>query len=135
MTNLNDNDLNFCIQILLDSEDKEEDKKKEEEREISSKIENIIKTRLNECMKNAKFKEVPIPTIYRIIESSITSEVERIDVNELLNFIIESASTRFILFKFVELHRLSKDKVNEFMKFISRNNSNKQPIPVSESLS
>lgn len=49
-------DLNFSIQILLDC--------KEAEIELVSKIENFITTRLNECMKNEKFKEIPTPTIY-----------------------------------------------------------------------
>ena len=86
MENLNDNDLNFCIQILLDCQEQEQTK--EEETGISSKIENIIKTRVNECLKNDKFKEVPIPTIYRIIDSVIRKDRERVDVNNLLDFII-----------------------------------------------
>ncbi|WP_334089839.1 coiled-coil domain-containing protein, partial [Helicobacter typhlonius] len=123
MENFNDNDLNFCIQILLD-----ETEKSNEETEIVSQIENILKTRVNECMKNDKFKELPIPTIYRIIESAIKSSREKFDVNNLLDFIIESTENRFILFRFVELDRLSKDKLDEFIKFIDKQEEHSQRI-------
>ena len=114
----------FVYQILLDNQEKTN----KEETEILNKIENIIKTRVNECLKNDKFKEVPIQEIYKIIESAISNDRESVDVNILLDFIIESASTRFILFKFVELHRLSKDKLNEFIKFIDSQEEKSQQI-------
>jgi len=78
--------------------------------------------------RQEKFKELPIATIYRIIKSAISNDRERVDVNNLLDFIIESATTRFVLFKFVELHRLRKDKLDEFIKFIDEQEEKSRQI-------
>ena len=114
------NDLNFSIQILQDNKDTEI--------ELCKEIENFLTRRLKECMKNSKFKELPIATIYRIINSAITTNHETVDINKLFDFIVESTKKRFILFKFVELDRLSKDKLDEFIKFIDELDSTSKQI-------
>ena len=82
------NDIDFTIQILADSETE----KNGFETKLLSKIENFLKERINECIENAKFRELPLPTICRIVEQS----QQIIDHNLLLDFIFESAETRFI---------------------------------------
>ena len=105
------NDLNFTIQFLLDSETE----KNRLETKLSSKIENFLKERINECIKNAKFGELNVPTICRIIDQS----KEKVDQSLLVDFILESIDTRFILLKFVELQKLADNEVEKFINFIS----------------
>ena len=103
-------DLNFTIQILLDSETAKDSL----ETKLTCKIENFLKERINECIKNSKFKELPLPTIFRILDQG----KENVDQNLLVDFICESANTRSILLKFVEIDKLEDKKVEEFIKFI-----------------
>ena len=56
------NDLDFTIQILQDYEAAND----RIETKLLTKIENFLKVRINECMKNRKFNELPISTIYRL---------------------------------------------------------------------
>lgn len=103
-------DLNFSIQVLLDYGQI----KNGYESKLLIRIENFLRTRINECLSNAKFKEVPNSTIFRILDESN----ERIDSNLLLEFILETASTHFILFKYVELDKLRDDKVIRLIEFL-----------------
>ena len=90
------NDLNFTIQILLNSESVNNDF----ETKVTSKIENFLTERINECIKNEKFNKLPIPIICRMIERS----KEKVDYNLLAEFICNSIETRFILLKFADFH-------------------------------
>ena len=103
-------DLNFTIQTLLDYERLNDNS----DSKLQTKIESILKTRINECLSNPKFKELSNSTIFRILEGS----KEEIDHNLLIEFIIESASTRFVMFKFIEIDKLRYDKFQLFIKFI-----------------
>ena len=38
------------------------------ETKLVSKIENFLRVRINECIKNAKFCELPVSTICRIVD-------------------------------------------------------------------
>ena len=106
------NDLDFTIQLLLDSESAENDI----ETKLTSKIETFLSDRINECLKNREFKKLPITTIFRILNGS---NKESINVDLLFDFIFESVDTRFILLKFVKLNKMTNDKVNEFLRFIN----------------
>ena len=83
------------------------------------KIEKILATQINECFGHPKFSELPVSSIYRIIERS--SE-ENVDINLLVDFILKSSTTFFTLFKFVDFQRLTEDKIeclfNSFDTFI-----------------
>ena len=105
-------DLNFTIQIVLDYGRVNNGY----ESKLLIRIENFLRTRINECLSNAKFKKLPTSTIFRILYET----KEQIDQNLLLEFILESATTRFILFKLVEFDKLSEDKVNRFLEFFDR---------------
>lgn len=106
------NDLDFTIQILINSEAE----KNGFETKFISQIEKFLQERINECMKSGKFGELPIPTIYRILDES----KEKFDHNMLVDFIFESIETRFIMLKFVELDKLREDKVYEMIQLIDK---------------
>ena len=105
-------DLNFTIQILVDCEQE----KNGYESKLLIKIENFLRTHINECLSNAKFKKLSNSTIFRILDESKGT----IKQDLLVDFILESASTRFIMFKFVEFDKLSDDKVSELIGFFDR---------------
>ena len=107
-------DLNFTIQILEDllSTENENDNK------FQNKIENFLTNRINECIQNRYFGELPISTIYRIIEKS---NEEDINQDFLIDFILKSIDTRFILFKFIKLCKLKEETIKEFVKFCHEN--------------
>lgn len=96
-------DLNFTIQILVDSIKTNNSL----EMKLASQIENFLIERINECIENAKFSELPVPTICRILDQS----KGKFDHNLLVDFILESVETRFVLLKFVELQKLTDEKV------------------------
>ena len=104
------NDLNFTIQILLDPDTS----KNGLETQLLSKIENFLIERVNDCIKNSKFHQLSIPTICRIFDKS----KENINQDLLVDFILESASARFILLKYIELHKVNDDKVKKLINFI-----------------
>ena len=105
------NNLEFTIQLLLNSESTDNNF----ETKLTSKIEIFLSDRINELIKNRKFSELPVTTIFRILDRS---NKEQINVNLLFNFILESVETRFIMLKFVKLHKLTDDNVSKFLKFI-----------------
>ena len=53
-------------------------------------------------------------TIIRVLEES----KETIDNDLLVDFILETASTHFVMFKYVELNKLSEDKVVKLIEFL-----------------
>lgn len=102
-------DLNFTIQFLIDSQKVNDHM----ETKVTSKIESFLKEQINECIKNDKFRELPISTLYRIIDIS----KEKVDNNLLVDFILKSDSSHFILLKFVELQKLTEKKIEELINF------------------
>ena len=109
------NDLDFTIQLLIDST--RSSKENENETQFKNKIEKYLSERVNECILNCKFKELDISTIYRIFEGKDKYELNH---NLLIDFILESISIRFIFLKFVELDKMSDEKIEQFFKFMMK---------------
>lgn len=105
-------DLDFMIQILLDLKTSENNN----ETKLTNKIVNILTNRVNECIENQKFNELPVSIIYQIIDES---NKEDVNLNSLVDFILMSADNRFTLLKFVELHKLTEDKIEKIFHFIN----------------
>ena len=106
-------DINFSIEILhgnISSKDTIETY-------LACQIETFLSTRINKCIENSNFEKLPISTIYRIIEKSNKKVINH---NALLDFIISSIETRFILFKFVEFHKIEEHKIFSFLEFIEK---------------
>ena len=103
--------IDFTIQTLIDISMLEN----EEETKMTSKLENFLSEQINECFENEKFSELPNSSIYRILEKS---DKESLNVNALTEFILEAAENRFVLFRFVELHRLTEEEIKRLIDFI-----------------
>ena len=59
-------DLEFSVEILRSSTLAKSD----DETELTAKIENYLSLHINECIKEERFGELPISTIFRIIQKS-----------------------------------------------------------------
>lgn len=71
--------VDFVIQIIQNDIQKENS-----EINISQEIENLLSSKLNECLINEKFSELPISIIYRVIkQNSMKTNIS----NDLFNFI------------------------------------------------
>ena len=103
-------DLDFIIRLFNERE-KRTKKTSEKIQQLIDKcsinIEEILQQKFNECLKNDNFSNLPISTIYRIIEGS---DKEKIDHDLLLEFINQSIEERCPLFTFIKLSKLSDDK-------------------------
>ena len=89
--------------------------------EISNEIENTLTNKINECLSKEKFKELPIEIIYRVIEKSSPDEINS---NKLYDMIVKSLSKFYVLFKFLELQKLSDDRLSELCEMYLKSNEN-----------
>ena len=71
---------------------------------INKDIEQALTIKINECLSNEKFKELPIEIIYRIV--SKTSR-DSINSNKLFDIIMRSISKFCVLFPFLDLEKVS----------------------------
>lgn len=91
--------------------------------EISDEIENLLSSKINECFSNEKFKELPIQIIYRVIKKSSPDEINS---NKLFDIIMKSLNKFCILFPFLDLQKLSDDRLDELCEKYSKSNENTQ---------
>ena len=87
--------------------------------EISDEIENILSGKINECFSNEKFKELPIQIIYRAIHKSSPN---KINSNKLFDIIMTSLSKFCILLQFLDLQKLSEDRLEDLCEKYSKSN-------------
>lgn len=99
--------VDFIIQIL---EYENRARNQNVEFEINSEMESLLTDKLDECLSNEKFIALPISMIYRIVMKS-SKKVNLSD--QIFDVIKKSLSKFFILFSFVELEKLSDDRVGE----------------------
>ena len=92
-------DLTFSIETLISSEGEQE----EIDNDLLAKIETFLSERMNESLSNKHFCRLPVSTIYRILEKS---DKKFVNINVLTDFIFESIESRFVLLKFVKLHKI-----------------------------
>ena len=89
--------------------------------QISPEMELCLSHKINECIQNDKFQKLPIPIIYRILDSS---SPEKIDHNMLYEFISKSIEDRHILYHFINLQKLSNDKFDQlYDNYLSQKDS------------
>lgn len=109
-------DVNFLIQIILYEE--EAMKKSENYKfQISEEMESVLTTKIDECLLNEKFAELPISIIFRITE--LGSIMKKITANNLFDFIKKSTEKFGVLFQFLELKQLSDDRLEELFELYS----------------
>ena len=116
------NDVDFIIQMIqYDSETQQETDK--QQIEISDEVENLLTSKINECFSNEKFKELPIHIIHRVVRRC---SADSIDNNKLFDIIVQSLSKFCILFPFLDLQKLSDDRLEELCAMYSKSNENTQ---------
>ena len=91
--------------------------------EISEEIENVLSSKINECFSNEKFKELPIQIIYRVINKSSPTEINS---NKLFDIIMTSLSKFCVLLQFLDLQKLSEDRLEELCKMHSKSDGSTQ---------
>ena len=103
------NDIEFIInQIQANINDEREYENDSDNN--SNEFEKCLINKINECLTNEKFNELPISIIYRIIKSSSTKEI---DSNILYEFIENKKEERYVLFGFLNVDNLNDDKFND----------------------
>lgn len=116
------NQVDFIIQMLQyeTTIQKDNDNSKIE---ISDEIEHFLSSRIDECLSNEKFKDLPIQILYRVIEKSSTTSTS-INSNKLFDIIIKSISKFCVLFRFLDLQKLSEDRLDELCENYSKSKEN-----------
>lgn len=109
-------DVDFIIQMIQYEIQLQKETKKTEY-EINSEIENILTNKISECFTNEKFAKLPISTIYRIIEKS---SYKGISSDELFDFIKKSVSEFYVFFQFIEIGKLSENRLSELLDLYSK---------------
>lgn len=84
--------------------------------EFSSNIESCLSKEINKCLKNKKFGNLAVSTVYRIIEKSDINEIQS---DHLLDFISSSIKDRFPLFEFLKVEKLSDEKFSDLYQIYS----------------
>lgn len=77
---------------------------------ISQEIEDILIEKIDECLTNDQFKEIPIFIIYRIVKKSSKTMT---NFDKLYNFIKSSLDKFCVLFSFIELDKLSENRIDD----------------------
>lgn len=94
----NDN-VDFII-LMIQHEIETDKKGDKQEYKINLDIEKMLTRKINECLTNEKFSELPISIIYRIVELGTKNGMEN---DKLFNFIKKSFQKFYVLFQFVEI--------------------------------
>ena len=115
-------DVDFIIQ-MLEYNVKTQAKTDNPQIEISNEIEDLLSNKINECLLNDKFIELPIQIIHRVIRKN---SHDSINSNKLFDIIIKSVSKFCVLFPFLDLQKLSDDRLEELCEMYSKSNENTQ---------
>ena len=115
-------DIDFIIQ-MLEYNNKTRKETDDGQIEISSEIENILTSKINECLSNEKFEQLPIQIIYRIVTKS---SPDIINSNKLFDVIKKSLKKFCVLFQFVDLSKLSDDRLENLCEMYSKSNESTQ---------
>lgn len=78
----------------------------------SVELEDILGSQIEKCLQNENFKKLPISTVFRIIEKN---QDIPISIDLLYDFIEELIEERYILFKFIDIQKLSNEKYDFFV--------------------
>lgn len=92
---------------------------------FSTNIETCLAKEINSCLKNKKFENLEISTVYRIIGKSA---YQKIQSDLLLDFILKSIKDRHILFHYLSIQNLSDEKFNVLFQIYSNLNESDEKI-------
>lgn len=109
-------DVDFAIQ-MIQYEIQKHEKTGKTEYEISSEIEDTLSSKIDECLFNEKFANLPISTIYRIVEKG---SVKGLSSDKLFGFIKKSINSFYVLFQFIKIEKLSENCLLELFDVYSK---------------
>ncbi|KAK8840721.1 hypothetical protein M9Y10_030498 [Tritrichomonas musculus] len=112
------NNVDFIIQMIQYNV-KTQAETSDQQIEISSEIEQLLASKINESFSNEKFGQLPIEIIYRVVSKS---SPDLINSNKLFDIIIKSLSKYHVLFQFLDLQKLSNDRLEELCEMYSKSN-------------
>ena len=115
-------DVDFAIQ-MVEYEIKTRKETNNYDIEISNEVESSLINKINECFTNEKFKNLPIQIIYRVIKQC---SPDSIDSDKLFDIIVSSLSKFCVLFPFLDLQKLSDDRLDELCRMYSKSNEDTQ---------
>ncbi|KAK8884623.1 hypothetical protein M9Y10_043739 [Tritrichomonas musculus] len=115
-------DVDFAIQ-MVEYEIKTRKEMNNYDIEISNEVESLLIDKINKCFTNEKFKNLPIQIIYRVIKQC---SPDSIDSDKLFDVIVSSLSKFCVLFPFLDLQKLSEDRLDDLCRMYSKSNEDTQ---------
>ena len=115
-------DVDFVVQ-MIEYEIKTHKETNNYDIEILEEVESSLINKINECLTNEKFKKLPIEIIYRVVKQC---SPDSIDSDKLFDIIVSSLSKFCVLFQFLNLQKLSDDRLDELCKMYSKSNESTQ---------
>ncbi|KAK8836032.1 hypothetical protein M9Y10_040232, partial [Tritrichomonas musculus] len=115
-------DVDFVIQ-MIEYEYKTQEGANRQDIGISDEVEILLIDRINECFANERFRRLPIQIIYRVIKQC---PPDSMDSDKLFDIIVSSLSEFCVLFTFLDLRKLSEDRLEELCRMHSKSNENTQ---------
>lgn len=105
------NDVNFMIHLLL-NDSSSSNNFGDLNSEFSTKIQNLLINRIEECIQDKDFPKLPASIIYRMIDKS---DRERIVSDDLFKLVDKSIEKLCILFQFLDLEKLSERNIQKLL--------------------
>ena len=115
-------DIDFIIQMILYENNTQTGEDKYQIK-VSEEMENFLTNKINDCLTNEKFKELPIQIIHRIINQSPPNVINN---DNLFDIIISSMNKFCILFPFLDLQKLSEDRLDKLCEMHLKSKENTQ---------
>ena len=111
----NSQNIDFIINLIIDQQSLENHELFQLD-DISSNMEDVLCNNIDKCLLNQNFGILQSPTIYRIIEKS---DKDKINSDILYDFIMKSIKDRFLLLYFLDIKKLSYERLTNFCIFYS----------------
>lgn len=102
-------DIDYIVNMILSSisETKNDNLQCDE---FSNEMEKQLSSKIEKCLQNENFGDLPISIIYRVIKNS---DQKRISSNDLYKFIAQSIDKRYLLFSFLNIENLTENNFND----------------------
>lgn len=100
------NAIDFQLQIILHETQINNDTENSHFK-LNSQIEDLLSTKIIECLQNEKFSKIPVPFIFRIVEKSSKKQISS---DLLYDFIKKDVKSFYVLFSFLDVEFLSDEK-------------------------
>lgn len=111
-------DIDFIITSIIEELSLTSNQKSSQDK-YKIKMEEHLIEHINECFFNNKFKQLPIEIIYRIINKLYEKDKTKISNDLLFDFINGSIEDLFVLYTFVDIRKVSPQKLHEFNEIIT----------------